>query len=326
MDQATPADAVPIVRHYLDDIDDDSPSTSTGSALGSSTAAAATSNLTAPTSAQPARSGVDDIDDDTPAAGPASSPTAGDAKNESPPAAVSPAEAEVRRIQAALARDQELASSLVVAPPANGVVTATPSLSQPDYFSILGLPQPTLSITGEAVWPVEDETLKEAFKRLVLLVHPDKCHVDGAKGAFEAVKAANTVLAADSSRFDYLKSYIAFRRALALRSEDYLPPSTTAASLDETLAAGRQMAEAKKKQANSLAARLLAQSEARRQAVLHGQEARRKEEERRRSEELKRKVMGGDSEKSSGSDSDEEMSVAEKIRRAKQTKKKIRLL
>ena len=96
--------------------------------------------------------------------------------------------------------------------------------------------------------------------------------------------------------------------------------------LDETLAVGRQMAEAKKKQANSLAARLLAQSEARRQAVLHGQEARRKEEESRRSEELKRKVMDGDSDKGSASDSDEEMSVAEKIRRAKQTQKKIRLL
>ena len=343
----------PSNRSYLDDIDEDEPNPTTNkpdepnnattNASSSSSSQSATSASTCVDSstssavAAPVRStgGLDDIDEDEPTPNRNASnksvssssvsesvSSSLDQLDDSPSSSDSPAAVEVARILAVIAKDNELKESINnTAAGSNSTATNT---AQPDHFSVLNLPQPQVSLTGEGVWTVSDDELKRTFKRLVVLIHPDKNPTLGAKDAFEAVKLAHSVLSSESDRYDYVKSYTNYRRLLNQRRADFVPPSAVTSTLDETLAAGRQVLAAKKKQSNNFAARLEAQAEAKRQAVLAGDAARRREEEKRRQEELKRKVMEGSS---SSESEEEEMSIAEKIRRAKQGKsKKIRLL
>jgi len=239
------------------------------------------------------------------------------------------------RILRVLADDREVAQSANPAATSTNTDSSSASssslLPQPDHCRILGLPQPHLNAIGEPVWPVEEKEINRTFRKLVVLIHPDKNPIEGASTAFEAVKQAHGVLSNEVKRYDYLKSYCHFRRQLAQRASDYIPEAVgmgrSSDCLESILREGKSVSEMKRRVANRMQEKLREQAEARRRAVMEGDAARRKKEELRKQEELKRKVMqsgvSDDSEKSDDDDEDDDdhLSVAEKIRRAKQQQK-----
>jgi len=247
-----------------------------------------------------------------------------------------------------LKTDKELAELLVPdsAAASSASSTSRPSAHAPvpDHFSVLSLPPPQVNVAGEGVWLVDDEELKRAFKRLVLVLHPDKNPTPGADTAFEAVKSAHSTLSAPGSRYDYVRAYVAFRAALARRDAAFVPAArgVGSATLEDTLKQGAVLTALKAQQAAAVQKKLQEQTAAKISAARAGDAAKARAEQQDRNEALKRKIVGGkpvaakaaaaaakerkDDGSGSGSDSDDEgISVAEKIRRAKangrQTKK-----
>lgn len=164
--------------------------------------------------------------------------------------------------------------------------------------------------------------------QLVLQIHPDKNPAAGAKHAFEAVKTAHNVLSSSSSRYDYVRAYVAFTETLAMRDASFCPRAAGVGSgtLEDTLAQGKALQSLKAKQVSSFAAKLQAQAEAKLAAARAGEAARARKDELRRHEDLKRRIVHSDSD-DSDSDDGRHLSVAEKIRLAKgKQKKKIRAL
>ena len=60
------------------------------------------------------------------------------------------------------------------------------------YYKILGVPRDS-----------DDNGIKKAYRKLALLLHPDKCKLDGAEDAFKSVSAAYNCLSTSSSRRTY---------------------------------------------------------------------------------------------------------------------------
>ena len=203
-------------------------------------------------------------------------------------------------------------------------------MAVPDHFAVLSLPPPAVNAAGEGVWLVSDDALKRAFKRLVLLIHPDKTPVPRAKDAFESVKEAHACLASDTARYDYVRAYTAMRRNLAQRDASFVPfaAGVGSASLEETLLQGRVLAAIKSKQVSAFAAKLQAQAEAKLAAARAGEAARAKREQEAREADIKRKIVQDSDNDDSDGEGTGRMSVAEKIRaaKAKQPNKKIRML
>lgn len=59
---------------------------------------------------------------------------------------------------------------------------------------LLQLPGPRLDELGRAVWPVRSSDLNKAYRKLSLLVHPDKAPGPEARQAFEQLKQAYSEL------------------------------------------------------------------------------------------------------------------------------------
>jgi curved DNA-binding protein CbpA len=167
--------------------------------------------------------------------------------------------------------------------------------------------------------------------QLVLLIHPDKNPARGAKDCFEAVKSAHLTLVSSSGRYDYLRLYAAFLRSVDMRRVDYLPPSLTNTSLELTLQQGRALALQREAQREEVAARMQRQAEGTLDRARAGEALKYKKEAVARQEDIKRKITQADaggerSDESDDSDADG-MTVAEKIRAAKQKqRKKVKML
>lgn len=65
-------------------------------------------------------------------------------------------------------------------------------LSEGDYYKILGVAR-----------DVDERGLKKAYKRLALLLHPDKCSEEGADDAFKKVSSAYSCLSCANTRRTY---------------------------------------------------------------------------------------------------------------------------
>ncbi|KAF8058872.1 hypothetical protein HT031_005440 [Scenedesmus sp. PABB004] len=63
-----------------------------------------------------------------------------------------------------------------------------------DYFRLLQLPAPTLNGLGRAEWGVSGGEVSKAYRKLSILVHPDKAPGPAAREAFEQLKAAYSEL------------------------------------------------------------------------------------------------------------------------------------
>jgi len=61
-------------------------------------------------------------------------------------------------------------------------------------YRLLQLPGPDLDDLGRAVWNVSSSELNKAYRKLSLLVHPDKMPGPEARQAFEQLKEAYNVL------------------------------------------------------------------------------------------------------------------------------------
>lgn len=57
-------------------------------------------------------------------------------------------------------------------------------------YRLLQLPGPRLNELGKAEWPVTSTELSKAFRKLSILVHPDKNPTEEARQAFEQLKQA----------------------------------------------------------------------------------------------------------------------------------------
>jgi hypothetical protein len=68
--------------------------------------------------------------------------------------------------------------------------TSPCSRAAPDRNRLLQLPGPELSQLGRAVWNVSSSDLNKAYRKLSLLVHPDKAPGPEARQAFEQLKEA----------------------------------------------------------------------------------------------------------------------------------------
>lgn len=63
-----------------------------------------------------------------------------------------------------------------------------------DYFRLLELPPPELDALNQPQWSVTPVEVSKAYRRLSILVHPDKNPGDDARKAFEALNEAHRML------------------------------------------------------------------------------------------------------------------------------------
>eukprot|EP00933_Yihiella_yeosuensis_P050371 TRINITY_DN4816_c2_g1_i1.p1 TRINITY_DN4816_c2_g1~~TRINITY_DN4816_c2_g1_i1.p1 ORF type:complete len:331 (+),score=70.34 TRINITY_DN4816_c2_g1_i1:79-1071(+) len=78
--------------------------------------------------------------------------------------------------------------------PAHGVDAVTQILNASSFFGRLGLPNAVVAI----------DTLKKQYRKVALLVHPDKCSDPRSKEAFQKLSEAFEALASESSQQSYL--------------------------------------------------------------------------------------------------------------------------
>lgn len=74
-----------------------------------------------------------------------------------------------------------------------------------DYFRLLQLPYPTVDALYRPVWDVTPGEVSKAYRKLSVLVHPDKNPGEDARQAFEALNEAHRMLKDPSKREEALK-------------------------------------------------------------------------------------------------------------------------
>ncbi|PNW71747.1 hypothetical protein CHLRE_16g671329v5 [Chlamydomonas reinhardtii] len=75
-----------------------------------------------------------------------------------------------------------------------------------DYFSLLGLPEPEADELGRPVWSCTEVEVGKAYRKLSIVVHPDKNPGDDeARRAFEVLNKAHRMLKDPTSREDVLR-------------------------------------------------------------------------------------------------------------------------
>lgn len=82
-----------------------------------------------------------------------------------------------------------------------------------DYFRMLALAPPELDALGRPQWSVTAAEISKAYRKLAVLVHPDKNPGDEARQAFEALKQASRSLQDAGELEKILKDYIDQARA-----------------------------------------------------------------------------------------------------------------
>jgi DnaJ family protein C protein 8 len=76
-------------------------------------------------------------------------------------------------------------------PPCTSLPHCSPlAFQQPDQTRLLQLPGPHLNSLNKAEWAVSSSELSKAYRKLSILVHPDKAPGEAARQAFEQLKQA----------------------------------------------------------------------------------------------------------------------------------------
>lgn len=152
-----------------------------------------------------------------------------------------------------------------------------------DHFEVLRLPPPVLNDIGQTLWPVMNKQLKEHFKQLSLLTHPDKHpNLEDAGRAFEILTNAFRTLTDSSLREPYIKGYIEAVEDPE-RPRGWAPTTDVSSQLKEELALAKKASEAKFEEANRFRSQL-------------NQQIKVMSFDRRRKEELAKPILDSDSE------------------------------
>ncbi|KAL4423006.1 hypothetical protein ABPG77_005486 [Micractinium sp. CCAP 211/92] len=176
-----------------------------------------------------------------------------------------------------------------------------------DYFRLLELPPPGVDALGRPDWPVTGGEVSKAYRKLSILVHPDKNPGEEARLAFEALNEAHRALKDKDKLEGILKEHL---EAAQKRQEDAL----AAASLEERVVLqAQQKAQAKalrKAQGEALQAEVLRQMRERQEAAKRKREALEQSKYRRQAED--------EAEQQDGEEEDAERRRQEEERRQQQ--------
>lgn len=77
-----------------------------------------------------------------------------------------------------------------------------------DYFRLLELPPPSVDALGRAEWNVSNSEISKAYRKLSILVHPDKNPGEDARKAFEALNEAHRFLKDAGKLEEMMKTYL----------------------------------------------------------------------------------------------------------------------
>lgn len=164
--------------------------------------------------------------------------------------------------------------------PADAIARVLLADADRDYFRMLGLPPPDVDALGRPTWAVTPAEVSKAYRRLSVLVHPDKNPGDEARAAFEALNRAHRLLKDAGELEAILKEHL--DRAKARKEE-----VEARATPGERIAMGaRQLEEAKalrKAEGEAMGAEIVRQMREKQEKARKRREA--AERHRRRAEE-----------------------------------------
>jgi len=139
-----------------------------------------------------------------------------------------------------------------------------------DYFRMLALPLPEIDALGRSKWDVTPIEVSKAYRKLSILVHPDKNPGDEARQAFEVLNKAHRLLKDAGELETILKDHLS--KAKARKEEE-----EAKATLDERVVLiSRQQEEAKtlrKQEAEALNAEIVLQMKEKQEKAVKKKEA-----------------------------------------------------
>lgn len=112
--------------------------------------------------------------------------------------------------------------------PADAIEQILQANKEKDYFKMLQLPYPGVDELDRPVWSCTSSDVSRAFRKLSILVHPDKNPGSEARQAFETLTEANRLLKDPARLEEILKEYSA--KAVADRDK-----RESRASVDERI-------------------------------------------------------------------------------------------
>lgn len=200
---------------------------------------------------------------------------------------------ELRRKKAQASAEDELRKMTTGMTAGDAIKRILLAVKDRDYFRLLELPAPGVDALGRPDWPVSAGEVSKAYRKLSILVHPDKNPGEEARRAFEALNEAHRALKDRDKLEGILKEHV---EAAQRRQEDAL----AGASLEERVVLqAQQKAQAKalrKAQGEALQAEVLRQMRERQEAAKRKREALEQSEYRRRAEEEAERPGEGDEE------------------------------
>lgn len=139
-----------------------------------------------------------------------------------------------------------------------------------DYFRLLELPPPTVDALGRPAWHVTPAEVSKAYRKLSILVHPDKNPGEEARLAFEALNKAHRTLKDAGQLEGVLKDALEKARERKERAE-------AGATLDERVAlnaaAKEEAARLRRAEGESFQAEIMRQMRERQEAAKRKREA-----------------------------------------------------
>ncbi|KAL6766329.1 hypothetical protein ACKKBG_A35590 [Auxenochlorella protothecoides x Auxenochlorella symbiontica] len=116
-----------------------------------------------------------------------------------------PAQARVQQAQTEADRLRSLSTSMTTADVIERILL---HYAERDYFRLLELPAPEADVLGNVTWQGTALEVSKAYRRLSVLVHPDKNPGEDARKAFEALNEAHRVLKDADKRDTLLKEHL----------------------------------------------------------------------------------------------------------------------
>mmetsp|Transcript_35333 Transcript_35333/g.89454 ORF Transcript_35333/g.89454 Transcript_35333/m.89454 type:complete len:287 (-) Transcript_35333:352-1212(-) len=164
-----------------------------------------------------------------------------------------------------------------------------------EYFKLIHLPDPTADELGRPVWPCTAGDVSRAYRKLSVLVHPDKNPGDEARAAFEALNEAHRMLK-DAGRLEEVLKAAADKARRTKDAEEARigAGAGRAALVSQKNAAVRQL---RKEEGTAFQNEILAQMRKRKEEAERKAEAvaRSRAAELQAAEQAHKKAAGGDS-------------------------------